>query len=106
MESFILPLVQDDITISNISITLPPAVFRNVTSQNVALLFTFYVRTTLFPVRKDPDDEFPSVRSPIVGASLNGFQVHSLPEPVLIELPLFVSKSALGIYKHTTVYAI
>ena len=91
-KSLILPLLQEDIaTASNISITLPPAVFRNVTSQNVALLFTLHVRATLFPVRKNPDDEFPSVRSPIVGASLNGLQVHSLLEPVLIELPLFVS---------------
>ena len=93
--------VTEDTAISrNVSITLSPAVFRNVTSQNVTILFTIYVKTTLFPVRKELDLKFPSVWSPIVGASLIDFPVHSLPEPVLIELPLFVSKSAAGINMH------
>ena len=72
----------------NISIHLPPTLFENVNDTNVGVLFTFYTGPALFPVRRDYDDNFPEVVSPVIGASLAQLQPQvNLTTNVTMTLP-------------------
>ena len=80
---------------NNITISLPPALFKNLTETSVGLLYTYYSNSSLFPVRRINDSEYPAIATPVIGASLVQIpSVVNLSEPIIMTLPLLVvSKS-------------
>lgn len=75
----------------NITIFLPPVVFENLTTSAVGLLFTYYRSASLFPLRKQSKTDQTFVASPVIGASLaESGEIYSLPEPIILVLPVMV----------------
>ena len=93
LESDVLEDSQDteeDSTALNISVYLPPAVFENVTTPTVGLLFTYYREAFLFPLSKQSESDALAAASPVIGISLAGYNISFASEPILLTLPVMV----------------
>ena len=72
----------------NVSIHLPPAVFANKNTSSVGVLFSFYTKAALFPLRRGGRSGFPEVVSPVIGALLAGFNsVVNISQNVVMTIP-------------------
>ncbi len=67
---------------ANSSVTIPAAVFNNISGPTQGLLYTVYTDSTLFPLASD----FQVVGSLIFGVSVAEVRIDDLPEPVMITL--------------------
>ncbi len=66
----------------NSSVTIPAAVFNNISGPTQGLLYTVYSDSNLFPLASD----FQVVGSLIFGVSVAEVRIYDLPEPVMITL--------------------
>ena len=92
---------------NNITISLPPALFKNLTETSVGLLYTYYSNSSLFPVRRINDSEYPAIATPVIGASLVEIpSVVNLSEPIIMTLPLMVVSQCSFLYQRMCITAL
>ena len=71
-----------------VSVYLPPALFRNLTTPDVGLLYSYYSTSSLFPMRNLNETEYPAIVSPVIGVLLADVEpVVNLTDPILMTLP-------------------